>query len=206
MTHPSTPDAAEATRSDGPRGRRRQLQPRAVVAIATVWMLLWDQLSWGNLVNGLLVGLFVTLAFPLPSIQYAGSFRPLRYAMLIGRFLFDLALSSWQVLRLALGARTPQNAVIGVQLRSRSDFYLTITAELVTLVPGSVVIEARRSSSMLYLHLIDVGRPGAIEAQRRNVLEVEERVIRALGSRAEIAALEQKKHSGRAATPLSEAT
>ncbi|MEO5744686.1 MAG: Na+/H+ antiporter subunit E [Terracoccus sp.] len=206
MSNTSTPDAAAAARSDGPRGRRRQFQPRAVVAIAVVWMLLWDQLSWGNLLNGLLVGLLVTLAFPLPSIHYAGSLRPLRYAMLIGRFLFDLVLSSWQVMRLALGPRTPQNAVIGVRLRSRSDFYLTVTAELVTLVPGSVVIEARRSTSMLYLHLIDVGRTGAIEAQRRNVLEVEERVVKALGSRAEIADLERVKRSERSASPSGEAT
>ncbi|MEO6997962.1 MAG: Na+/H+ antiporter subunit E [Terracoccus sp.] len=204
MTNASTPDAAEAARSLGPPARRRQFQPRAVVAIAVVWLLLWDQLSWGNLVNGLLVGLFVTLAFPLPSIQYAGSFRPVRYAMLIGRFLVDLVQSSWQVTRLALGPRTPRNAVIGVALRSRSDLYLTITAELVTLVPGSVVIEARRSTSMLYLHLIDVGRPGAIEAQRRNVLAVEERVVRALGSRAEIAALEQAKRSDRQPGPREE--
>ena len=195
MTNTNPADAAESDRSVSPPVRRRQFQPRAVAAIAVVWMLLWDQLSWGNLVNGLLVGLFVTIAFPLPSIQYAGSFRPLRYAMLIGRFLVDLVQSSWQVTRLALGPRTPRNAVIGVALRSRSDFYLTITAELVTLVPGSVVIEARRSTSMLYLHLIDVGRPGAIEAQRRDVLAVEERVVRALGSRAEIAALERVKRS-----------
>ncbi|MDN5764216.1 MAG: Na+/H+ antiporter subunit E [Humibacillus sp.] len=204
MTNASTPDAAESARSAGPPERRRQFQPRAIVAIAVVWMLLWDQLSWGNLVNGLLVGLFVTLAFPLPSIQYAGSFRPLRYAMLIGRFLLDLVASSWQVTRLALGPRTPRNAVIEVALRSRSDFYLTITAELVTLVPGSVVIEARRSTSTLYLHLIDVGRPGAIESQRRDVLAVEERVVRALGSRAEIAALEQAKRSDRRAGPAGE--
>ena len=77
-----------------------------------------------------------------------------------------------------------------MQLRSRSDFYLTITAELVALVPGSVVIDARRSTSVLYLHLLDVEREGRIEAQRAHVLAVERRVVRALGSRAEIAALE----------------
>lgn len=201
MSRPSTPDAAESASSVTPPVRRRQFQPRAVVAIAAVWMLLWDRLSWGNLVGGLLVGLVVTMAFPLPSIHYAGAVRPLRCALLVGRFLVDLARSSWQVMRLALGPRTPRNAVIEVRLRSRSDFYLTITAELLTLVPGSVVIEARRSTSMLYLHLIDVERPGAIEAQRRDVLAVEERVVRAFGSRAEIAALEQAKRFGGPAEP-----
>lgn len=176
-----------------PRRRRRSLQPRAIATIALAWMLLWDRLSWGNLVNGLLVGLFVTLAFPLPSIEFHGRLRPHRVAWLIVRFLADLVAASWQVLRLALGRRRPRNAVIEVQLRSRSDFYLTLTAELVALVPGSVVVDARRSTSVLYLHLLDIEHEGAIEHQRRHVLAVEERVVRAFGSREEIAHLEQAK-------------
>lgn len=178
---------------DAPRRRRRTLQPRAIATIALAWMLLWDRVSWGNLVNGVLVGLFVTLAFPLPSIEFQGRLRPHRVVWLIVLFLADLVAASWQVLRLALGRRRPRNAVIEVQLRSRSDFYLTLTAELVALVPGSVVVDARRSTSVLYLHLLDIERQGAIEHQRRHVLAVEERVVRAFGSREEIAHLEQAK-------------
>ena len=103
--------------------------------------------------------------------------------------------ATWQVSRLALAGRRPRNAVIEVQLRTRSDFYLTLVAELIALVPGSVVIDARRSTSVLYLHLLDVERDGAVEAQRRHVLVVEERVVRALGSREEIAAIEAAKQA-----------
>jgi multicomponent Na+:H+ antiporter subunit E len=187
-------DEARAGAGAGaPSRRRRTLQPRAIATIALAWMLLWDRISWGNLVNGVLVGLFVTLAFPLPSIEFHGRLRPHRVAWLIVLFLADLVAASWQVLRLALGGRRPRNAVIEVQLRSRSDFYLTLTAELVALVPGSVVVDARRSTSVLYLHLLDIEREGAIEHQRRHVLDVEERVVRAFGSREEIAHLEQAK-------------
>ena len=177
-------------RPDAPRRRRRVLQPRAVMAIAVVWVLLWDRLSWGNVVNGILVGLVVTYAFPLPSIEFHGRLRPHRVAWLVVRFLADLVAASWQVMVLACGRRIPRNAVIGVQLRSRSDFYLTITAELVALVPGSVVVDARRSSSVLYLHLLDVRSRADLEARRDDVLAVERRVVRAFGSRDEIEALE----------------
>ena len=189
----ATDERQAADGNTAPRRRRRTVQPRAIATIALAWMLLWDRLSWGNLVNGLLVGLFVTLAFPLPSIEFHGRLRPHRVAWLIVLFLADLVAASWQVLRLALGRRRPRNAVIEVQLRSRSDFYLTLTAELVALVPGSVVVDARRSTSVLYLHLLDIEREGAIEHQRRHVLAVEERVVRAFGSRDEIAHLEQAK-------------
>jgi multicomponent Na+:H+ antiporter subunit E len=175
---------------ESPQRRRRVLQPRAVAAVALAWVLLWDRVTWGNIVNGLLVGLLVTYAFPLPSIEFQGRLRPHRVLLLIGHFLLDLVVASWQVMRLAFSRRSPRNAVIEVQLRSRSDFYLTITGELVALVPGSVLVDARRSTSVLYLHLLDVDGEGAIEAQRAHVLEVERRVVRALGSREEIDALE----------------
>ncbi|MDN5795552.1 MAG: Na+/H+ antiporter subunit E [Intrasporangium sp.] len=162
--------------------------------MAVTWLLLWDRISWGNIVNGLIIGLVVTLAFPLPSIEFAGRLRPLRIGWLILRFFTDLVAASIQVSRLALGPRQPRNAVIEVPLRSRSDFYLTITAELNALVPGSVVLDARRSTSTLYLHLLDVGRPGAIEEGRAHVYRVEERVVRALGSDQEIADLQRRKH------------
>ena len=191
--------SATPTTDDGRRPvaarRRRSFQPRAIATIALAWVLMWDRITWGNVVNGLLVGLLVTYAFPLPSIEFSGRLRPHRLAWLIVRFLGDLVTATWQVSRLALAGRRPRNAVIEVQLRTRSDFYLTLVAELIALVPGSVVIDARRSTSVLYLHLLDVERDGAVEAQRRHVLVVEERVVRALGSREEIAAIEAAKQA-----------
>ena len=40
--------------------RRRSFQPRAIATIALAWVLMWDRITWGNVVNGLLVGLLVT--------------------------------------------------------------------------------------------------------------------------------------------------
>jgi multicomponent Na+:H+ antiporter subunit E len=177
--------------------RRRTLQPRAIGIVAVAWVLLWDRLSWGNLLSGVLVGVFVTLAFPLPSIEFTGRVRPLRLAWLLALFFRDLVVASAQVAVLAFGRKPPLNSVIEVRLRSRSDFYLTLTSELVGLVPGSTVIEARRSTSIIYLHLLDVSGAEAVEHAREHVLEIEERVVRALGSSAEIATLVRRKEEGR---------
>ena len=190
------PQSPEPSQPDAPRRRRRELQPRAVATIALAWVLLWDRVTWGNVVNGLIVGLVVTYAFPLPSIEFQGRLRPHRLAWLIVRFVADLVVASWQVMLLAFGNHRPRNAVIEVQLRSRSDFYLTITAELVALVPGSVVVDARRSTSVLYLHLLNVHDEHGIAAQRAHVLDIERRVVRTFGSREEIEAVE-----GRAPAP-----
>jgi multicomponent Na+:H+ antiporter subunit E len=186
----------QPSQPDAPRRRRREFQPRAVATIALAWVLLWDRVTWGNVVNGLIVGLVVTYAFPLPSIEFQGRLRPHRLAWLIVRFVADLVVASWQVMLLAFGNHRPRNAVIEVQLRSRSDFYLTITAELVALVPGSVVVDARRSTSVLYLHLLNVHDEDGIAAQRAHVLDIERRVVRTFGSREEIEAVEGTRAPG----------
>ena len=86
---------------------------------------------------------------------------------------------------LAFRRETPKSALVRVDLRSDSDLYQTLTTELVSLVPGSIVVEARRSTRTVYLHVLDVERLSDLEAARRSVLDAEARVIAAYGSAAE---------------------
>jgi multicomponent Na+:H+ antiporter subunit E len=122
-------------------------------------------------------------------IDFHGRFRPLGVLWLVVRFAADLVRASFEVSLIALRPRyVPHGAVIGVQLRSHSDLYLTLTAELASLVPGSLVVEAHRLTGMLYLHVLDVRQSGGIEAARQAVLDQEERVMRAFASDEELAA------------------
>jgi multicomponent Na+:H+ antiporter subunit E len=171
-----------------PRRRRVPVQWRSLVWLTAVWVLLWGDLSVGNVLAGLAIAFVVSLVMPLPPIAGGGRVRPLALARLAGRFAVDVVVASVQVGVAAFRIRPPVSAVIRVRLRSSSDLYLTLTAELCSLVPGSVVVEAHRLTSTLYLHLLDVAGPDAIEAARRRVLEQEERVLRALASDAELAA------------------
>ena len=118
-----------------------------------------------------------------------GCRRPVGIIKLFARFALDLVRASFEVSLIALrpGYQT-RGAVIGVQLRSHSDLYLTLTAELASLVPGSLVVEAHRLTGKLYLHVLDVRQSGGIEAARQAVLDQEERVLRAFASDEELAA------------------
>ena len=78
--------------------------------------------------------------------------------------------------------------MIGVRLRSQSDVYLTLTAALCSLVPGSIIVEAHRLTSVLYVHSLDVEQSGGVEKARQHVLATESRVLRALASDVELAA------------------
>jgi multicomponent Na+:H+ antiporter subunit E len=79
------------------------------------------------------------------------------------------------------------NAIIGVPLRTTSDFVMTMTATAVSLVPGTLVIEIDRARAVLYLHSIAVDDERGIERVRRAVLATEARIVRAIGSAADLA-------------------
>jgi multicomponent Na+:H+ antiporter subunit E len=146
--------------------------------------MLWGDLTWGTLLGGVLVALLVVRVFPLPAVEFSGAIHPLSLARLVGHFVVDLVRASFQVALLALSrARAPKGAVIGVQLRTGSELIMTLTAELSTLVPGTLVVEANRRSGVLYLHILDVETLGGVEQVRADTLGIEERVLRALATR-----------------------
>jgi multicomponent Na+:H+ antiporter subunit E len=70
--------------------------------------------------------------------------------------------------------------IIRVRLWSRSDLYLTVTSELVSLVPGTLVVEVHRDSSTLYLHVLNQTDPEGLARAERDALAAERRVIAAL--------------------------
>jgi multicomponent Na+:H+ antiporter subunit E len=191
--------AAEVVGDPGPARptlTRRRPQLRMSIVTAVIWVLLWGDLSLANLVSGFLLGLLITWVFPLPPIDFHGRFRLWPHTKLIAILLFDLVRSSFVVAAQAFHfGHTMRNAVVRVDLRTHSDLYLTLTSELVSLVPGSLVMEARRQESVVYLHVMDVRSPADIAHARRMVLQAEERVVRSFGSDDEVAALRSESDS-----------
>ena len=49
----------DADTSTAAATRRGGWQPRAIIALAVVWVLLWDRVTLGNVVNGLIIGAVV---------------------------------------------------------------------------------------------------------------------------------------------------
>lgn len=169
---------------------RGGFQPRAILALAAIWVLLWDRVTVGNVVNGLIIGAVITQIFPLPSIQYFGRIHPWRLIVLTTRFFVDLVSAAIEVSIATLDRHPPKGgSIVEVQLRVRNELYMTIISALVSLVPGSIVVEARRTANVLYVHGFHVTTPEGLEELRADVLAVETRVVRALGSPEELAAV-----------------
>ncbi|ALS57587.1 Na+/H+ antiporter subunit E [Rathayibacter toxicus] len=156
------------------------------VTLVGIWVLLWDDVSVLSVVSGLLVTLLITHVFYLPPIEFSN--RVNLWALLV--FLLQLAVDiavasvrvSWQILTLPVPV---PNAIVAVQLRSCSEGMMVWTAEAVSLVPGSLVIDVDPQRNVLYLHILgvthDVDRH--VVEVRRMVLKTEARIVRAIGTR-----------------------
>ncbi|MEV5410784.1 Na+/H+ antiporter subunit E [Thermopolyspora sp. NPDC052614] len=168
----------------------RRNQVIAITVLIVVWCLLWGSFSWANVIGGLVLAVVVIVVFPLPPVTFAGRVHPLGLARFVARFLLDLVVSSVQVAWLAFRfGHTPRGAVIAVPLRVRSDLNLTLTGVALSLVPGSLIVEADRAAGVLYVHVLGVRDHDEAERFRRDVLELEARVVGAIGSAAELAAV-----------------
>lgn len=159
----------------------------AVGALTAVWMLLWGVFSWATLLGGLVVAVVVLAVFPLPPVTFGGRLRPVGLVRFAARFLTDLVAASAQLAWTAFRFRhRPRSAVIAVRLAVRTDLNLTLCGEAVSLIPGSLIIDTDRAAGVLYIHVFDVGDREAVERFRREVYALEARIVRAVGSAAEL--------------------
>ena len=135
-----------------------------LVGLVALWLFLWDHIDALTIVTGVLLAIAVTRVLYLPPVLLSGRFNPWRGLLLGLRMMFDVTRASLQVAVLAINPRwTPMNAIIAVQLLTRSDLVTTLTAEAISVVPGTVVVD--------------------IDRVRRDVLGTEERIVLAIGTR-----------------------
>ena len=155
-----------------------------LLVLVVLWMMLWGSLTPLTIVTGVIVALLVTRAFFLPPVELSGRFNPLWFAVFVLRFLLELVKASFQVAWRAVSPRPlARSSILAVQLLTRSDFVMTLTAISVSLIPGSIVIEVDRAGGVLYLHSIGAADEAAIATVRSDVLAIEMLLVKALGSK-----------------------
>ncbi len=74
-----------------------------------------------------------------------------------------------------------------------------MVAETVSLVPGSLVLDLDREERLISVHLLHVADIADVERQKADILATEERIVRAFGTAADIAAVTGAPSTGRTA-------
>jgi len=171
-----------------------------LIGLVALWLFLWDHVDTLTVVTGVILAIAVTRVLYLPPVLLSGRFNPWRGLQLGLRMMFDVVVASLQVAFLAVNPRwKPMNSIIAVQLLTRSDLVTTLTAEAISVVPGTVVVDIDRERGLLYLHALGTRTEADIERTRRGVLGTEERIVLAIGTHAQAVAVRKEQRARRAA-------
>ncbi len=167
--------------------------------LVVLWMLLWSQFTVLSFLSGLVVAVFVTRVFRLPTVELSGRINIWYAALFVVQFLFAVLRGAVSVTAQVFDfRRQPGAAIIAVPLKYADDLIMTHVSVVSSLVPGSLIVEADRDRQVLYLHVIGVRSMADVEKQREGVLRWERRVVRALGAPAQYRALKADERAARA--------
>ncbi|MBT1018225.1 Na+/H+ antiporter subunit E [Canibacter sp. lx-72] len=152
-----------------------------------LWVMLWQELSLLSVLSGMLVSFLVMRLFFLPPVELSGRCNVIYALKYLVVFVWEMVLGSLQVAFVAFRfSKKPQTAILGVQLCTRNDFLLTLTALTVSLIPGSVVVDVDRFNSTLYLHVLNAPSKESQQRACAFVHQIENLLINAIGSKAEM--------------------
>ncbi|WP_017812733.1 MULTISPECIES: Na+/H+ antiporter subunit E [Paenibacillus] len=140
--------------------------------IAVVWMSLhttWDAL---NFIIGYMIGLLLIFAMKrfFPDDFYGHKVWAVWKLLLL--FFWELIKSSVVVLRHIVSPRLNINpGILTHRTDLTSDWELTLLSTLVTLTPGTILIEVSREQQLVYIHAIDIQDEDKMSEDIRNTFE-----------------------------------
>lgn len=166
--------------------KRNRFSWFVTIWLMVIWLLLFANLKPLTIIGGLIVVLGVQLLFPLPHTGFFKYVRPWQTTKLVARFLYDMVLAALHVAKVVLTGEKYRCSIVRIDLRSRSDIIIAITAAMTNLVPGTIVVQVLRQEGIIYLHVFDIDDQGGPDGVRESTRAQEARVLKAFASRAEL--------------------
>ena len=160
---------------------KRRLQPWPLLFLVVIWVMLWGEISWGNIFAGLILAIGVLMVFPLPPISLGVRIHPWAFFVLVVWFNYDLVRASIEVAYRSVAPWwRPEGRLLRIPLRSDNDLICVITAEMTALVPGTVVLDVSPAEKWLLIHVFHAPDEKALRDTGLMVQAQEIRVIKAL--------------------------
>jgi multicomponent Na+:H+ antiporter subunit E len=172
-----------------------------LIWLTGLWVALWGELSWGNVLSGLAVAVGVLLVARPTGVTglERHHFRPLAAVHYALYFLMLLVKSNlvvaWEII-------TPTSrinrAIIAVRMNTSSAGLVTLVANSITLTPGTITIDVhedrddgpdggRLVGRTLFIHVLHFED---LDSVRRDVLKLERLAVRAFGELDELAMID----------------
>ncbi|MEB2301795.1 Na+/H+ antiporter subunit E [Lysinibacillus xylanilyticus] len=146
--------------------------------IATLWLLLQDEVI--PQFSTFLMGFFVGIGILYAMHRFYGTQFYLRRVFsiikLLWLFNWELLLSSYSVLRqITTPKLTITPGIFTYKTALKGDWEITALALLLTLTPGSVVMEVSEEGDMFYIHAMDIEQ--SKEAVIRSIGKFEQAIM-----------------------------
>lgn len=169
--------------------------------LVLLWLLLWHQFTPLAVVSGIVMAIFVTRVFRLPTVELLGRINLWHSLVFIVRFIGAVVMGAVSVtIQVFDFRRQPGAAIVEVPLRYADDIVTTHVAVTASLIPGSLVVESDRDRRILYLHVIGVCDRDDVDRFRAEVLRWERRIVRAVGTPEQYEALTRDEEQARRAS------
>jgi multicomponent Na+:H+ antiporter subunit E len=148
-------------------------------ALMAIWILLWGELSVGNLATGLVLIPLLLVITRTRRMAPEHRVRPAQLIALGGYFIWALVRSTMQVVMAVLvpNERRLRSGIVAAPITTRSRLVATVVSDLITLTPGTLVVEMDEDPFVLYVHVLGLGDVATVRA---DVLALEQRVLGAI--------------------------
>jgi multicomponent Na+:H+ antiporter subunit E len=146
--------------------------------VALVWVFLKGEFNLVNLVWGYILGAGILFLFSQIPPGKVYTKKILGFIGLAMVFLVELYKANLSVLKVVLSGNTrPPSGIVAYPLEVKSDWGITVLANLITLTPGTISMEVAPDRKTLYIHALEVDDPqdvvaGIKESFEKRVLEV----------------------------------
>ena len=151
-----------------------------VAWLTLVLVLLWGRFSWADLLGGIVLAVAVLVLFPLPAISSRGGLRPLGLLRVVLDVARDLAVSRVQVAWQSVRPGPPlRSSIVAVTVGEDSELLMAVLVECLSLVPGSLVVEASAGRRTLWVHVLGVDDEAGIARFRRQAARLVDALVAA---------------------------
>ncbi|MBW3664365.1 MAG: Na+/H+ antiporter subunit E [Actinobacteria bacterium] len=158
----------------------RRVPKRLVITLVwsvVVWTALWGEVSVANALGGLVVGALTLWLVPVRWQPERVRIRPMAALRFLGFFAWGLlrasAVVAWEVV-------TPSNrihqAIVEVPVHTTTPGVVTLIANAISLIPGTLTLEVRRDPPTLYVHVLHLQ---TIEETRAELGDLVDRAVNA---------------------------
>jgi multicomponent Na+:H+ antiporter subunit E len=125
--------------------------------LAFLWMFLQVSFTSTSFIIGYILGLIVTFAFRRFFNSRFYMYRVFAVISLLLLFIKELILSNISVLKTILKPKLDiKPGIFALPTDLKKDWEITLLANLITLTPGTLVMDISYDNKILYIHTLDI--------------------------------------------------